>query len=339
LFFIGIVSVFLREIDAHMTKKIILDTDPGIDDAMAILFAEAHPDVELMGITTVYGNATIDNATHNALYLKQKFGMNAIVAKGADKPLIKAPVGATVVVHGEEGFGDVKAPSSLNVTAIDKPAYQYIIDSVREQPGEITLVAVGPLTNLALALEADPEIVHLVKEVVVMGGAFGENGHRGNVTPYAEANIHDDPHAADKVFTASWPVVIIGLDVTEESFFTGQYLDQLRDDAGEVGQFIWDVSRYYLKFYSEKVGMDGCHVHDPSAIAYVIDPTLFNLRCGAVRVVTDGPAEGMTIQKADQRKYMNDEWSVFSAQNVGVGVKNEALLSLYRESIIRYGTK
>jgi inosine-uridine nucleoside N-ribohydrolase len=339
LFFIGIVSVFLREIDAHMTKKIILDTDPGIDDAMAILFAEAHPDVELMGITTVYGNATIDNATHNALYLKQKFGMNAIVAKGADKPLIKAPVGATVVVHGEEGFGDVKAPSSLNVTAIDKPAYQYIIDSVREQPGEITLVAVGPLTNLALALEADPEIVHLVKEVVVMGGAFGENDHRGNVTPYAEANIHDDPHAADKVFTASWPVVIIGLDVTEESFFTGQYLDQLRDDAGEVGQFIWDVSRYYLKFYSEKVGMDGCHVHDPSAIAYVIDPTLFNLRCGAVRVVTDGPAEGMTIQKADQRKYMNDEWSVFSAQNVGVGVKNEALLSLYRESIIRYGTQ
>lgn len=339
MFFIGIVSVFLREIDAHMTKKIILDTDPGIDDAMAILFAEAHPDVELMGITTVYGNATIDNATHNALYLKQKFGMNAIVAKGADKPLIKAPVGATVVVHGEEGFGDVKAPSSLNVTAIDKPAYQYIIDSVREQPGEIILVAVGPLTNLALALEADPEIVHLVKEVVVMGGAFGENDHRGNVTPYAEANIHDDPHAADKVFTASWPVVIIGLDVTEESFFTGQYLDQLRDDAGEVGQFIWDVSRYYLKFYSEKVGMDGCHVHDPSAIAYVIDPTLFNLRCGAVRVVTDGPAEGMTIQKADQRKYMNDEWSVFSAQNVGVGVKNEALLSLYRESIIRYGTQ
>ncbi len=134
-------------------------------------------------------------------------------------------------------------------------------------------------------------------------------------------------------------MVIIGLDVTEESFFTGQYLDQLRDDAGEVGQFIWDVSRYYLKFYSEKVGMDGCHVHDPSAIAYVIDPTLFNLRCGSVRVVTDGPAEGMTIQKADQRKYMNDEWSVFSAQNVGVGVKNEALLSLYRESIIRYGTQ
>ncbi|MEZ9724275.1 nucleoside hydrolase [Vibrio splendidus] len=319
-----------------MTKKIILDTDPGIDDAMAILFAEAHPDIELMGITTVYGNATIDNGTQNALYLKQKFGMKALVAKGSDKPLLRDPVGATVVVHGETGFGDVTAPSSLDSEAIKKPAYQFIIDSVRAEPREITLVAVGPLTNLALALEAAPDIVDFVKEVVVMGGAFGENGHRGNVTPFAEANIHDDPYAADKVFTASWPVVIIGLDVTEESFFTSQYLDELRDDAGEVGQFIWDISRYYLKFYSDKVGMDGCHVHDPSAIAYVIQPSLFTSRSGPVRVVTDGPAEGMTIQKADQRTYMNDEWGLFPAQQVGVQVDSGTLLSLYRETLINY---
>ncbi|MFA0309516.1 nucleoside hydrolase [Vibrio splendidus] len=319
-----------------MTKKIILDTDPGIDDAMAILFAEAHPDIELMGITTVYGNATIDNGTQNALYLKQKFGMKALVAKGSDKPLLRDPVGATVVVHGETGFGDVTAPSSLDSEAIKKPAYQFIIDSVRAEPREITLVAVGPLTNLALALEAAPDIVDLVKEVVVMGGAFGENGHKGNVTPFAEANIHDDPHAADKVFTASWPVVIIGLDVTEESFFTSQYLDELRDDAGEVGQFIWDISRYYLKFYSDKVGMDGCHVHDPSAIAYVIQPSLFTSRSGPVRVVTDGPAEGMTIQKADQRNYMNDEWSLFPTQQVGVQVDSDTLLLLYRETLIHY---
>lgn len=319
-----------------MTKKIILDTDPGIDDAMAILFAEAHPDIDLIGITTVYGNATIDNGTQNALYLKQKFSMKALVAKGSDKPLIRDLVGATVVVHGETGLGDVTAPSSLDSKTIKKPAYQFIIDSVRAEPREITLVAVGPLTNLALALEAAPDIVDLVKEVVVMGGAFGENGHRGNVTPFAEANIHDDPHAADKVFTASWPVVIIGLDVTEESFFTSQYLDELREDAGEVGQFIWDISRYYLKFYSEKVGMDGCHVHDPSAIAYVIQPSLFTSRSGPVRVVTDGPAEGMTIQKADQRSYMNDEWGLFPAQQVGVQVDSDTLLSLYRETLIHY---
>lgn len=322
-----------------MTKKIILDTDPGIDDAMAILFAQAHPDIDLKAITCVYGNASIENATHNALFIKQKYGLTADVVKGASKPLERPPVGATIVVHGESGLGDVKAPSELNVEADPRSAYQYIIDTIKDEPGEITLVAVGPLTNLALALEAAPEIVSLVKEVVIMGGAFGNNDHRGNVTPFAEANIHDDPHAADRVFAADWPVVIIGLDVTEESFFTKQYLDELRDDAAEVGQFIWDVSRYYLRFYSEKVGMEGCHVHDPSAIAYVIDPTLFTLCDGAVRVVTDGPAEGMTLQKVDKRKYMNDEWDSHPSQQVGIAVDSERLLSLYRQSIVDYGNK
>ena len=322
-----------------MAKKIILDTDPGIDDAMAILFAEAHSEIDLKAITCVYGNASIENATHNALFLKEKFGLKADIVKGAEKPIIRPSVGATVVVHGESGLGDVEAPAELNVIADPRPAYQYIIDALKSEPGEITIVAVGPLTNLALALAAEPDIVSLVKEVVVMGGAFGGHDHRGNVTPFAEANIHDDPHAADKVFAASWPVVIIGLDVTEESFFTKAYLDELRDDAGEVGQFIWDVSRFYLKFYSEKLGMQGCHVHDPSAIAYVIDPTLFTLRDGPVRVVTDGPAEGMTLQKFDKRKYMNDEWNSNAPKKVGVEVDSERLLSLYRQSIVNFSIK
>ena len=320
-----------------MINKIILDSDPGIDDAMAILFAEAHPAIELKAITTVYGNATIENGTNNALYLKEKNGFKADIVQGTDRPLVRDPVGPTVIVHGETGFGDVHAPKVTTLQADPRPAYQYIIDAVKAEPGEITLVAVGPLTNLALALEAAPEITSLVKEVVIMGGAFGMNEHRGNVTPYAEANIHDDPHAADIVFTAPWPVVVIGLDVTEESFFSKDYLDQLRDDAGEVGQFIWDISRYYLDFYSKKVGLEGCHVHDPSAIAYVIDPTLFTLREGPIRVVTDGPAEGLTIQKFDGRKHPHDDWGAKPAQKVGVKVRNEALLELYRATIIDYG--
>ncbi len=169
-----------------------------------------------------------------------------------------------------------------------RPAWQYIVEAVKAAPGEITLVTIGPLTNLALALQEAPEITGLVKQVVVMGGAFGVNGHRGNVTPYAEANIHDDPDAADRVFTADWPVVIIGLDVTQQSFFSSAYLDALRDDAGEPGRFLWDVSRFYLRFYSERIGLDGCHVHDPSAIAYVIDPTLFTLREGRYGSSTRG---------------------------------------------------
>lgn len=322
-----------------MITKIILDTDPGIDDVFAILFAQAHPAIELKAITTVYGNVTIENATHNALYLKQKYQLQADVVTGASKPIVRSPLGPTVVVHGEGGFGDVMVPSEVEGQADPRPAYQYIIDTVKAEPGEITLVAIGPLTNLALALQADPKIVDLVKQVVIMGGAFGENNHSGNVTPFAEANIHDDPHAADMVLTASWPVVVIGLDVTEQSFFTREYLDKLRDDAGEVGQFIWDISRFYLRFYSEKVGLEACHVHDPSAIAYVINPALFTLREGPIRVVTDGVAEGMTIQKLDSRVYLHDEWMSKPSQKVGVAVKNFELLELYRSSIIEYAAR
>lgn len=319
-----------------MSKKIILDTDPGIDDAMAILFAEAHPDIDLVGITTVYGNATIENGTRNALYLKERFGFRCDVAKGAEKALVRPPVGPTVVVHGETGFGDLNASEPQHTKADPRPAYQYIIDTVKTSPGEITLVAVGPLTNFALALDAAPEITTLVKEVVIMGGAFGMNDHRGNVTPFAEANIHDDPHAADKVMTADWPVVVLGLDVTEESFFSAEYLDALRDEGGEVGQFIWDVSRYYLRFYANKLGLNGCHVHDPSAIAYVIQPELFTLRKGPIRVMTEGPGEGMTLQKFDGRRYQTDDWKDMPNQNVGIGVNEPALLNLYREAIIGY---
>ncbi|MEC6831026.1 nucleoside hydrolase [Photobacterium toruni] len=322
-----------------MVKKIILDTDPGIDDAMAILFAEAHPDIELVALTTVFGNATIENGTRNALYLKQRFKMMADIAQGASQPLVRAPVGPTEVVHGITGLGDFRVPNDFVSQPDPRPAYQYIIDTVKAYPHEITLVAVGPLTNLALALQAAPEIASLVAQVVIMGGAFGENGHRGNVTPYAEANIHDDPHAADQVFCAPWPVTIIGLDVTEESFFSAHYLDQLRHDAADVGEFIFDISRYYLRFYSQKVGLDGCHVHDPSAIAYVINPELFITRKGAVRVVCEGAASGMTLQKLDQRQYQTDEWSPMPAQEVGIRVDAAQLLDLYQKTLIDFAHK
>ncbi|MFM4802867.1 nucleoside hydrolase [Aeromonas bivalvium] len=320
-----------------MTSKIILDTDPGIDDAMAILFAEAHPDIDLVGITTVFGNATIENGTRNALWLKQKYGMRADVAMGAAAPLVREPVGPTTVVHGPSGLGDVAA-GEVTLAPDPRPAWQYLVETVQANPGEITLVTIGPLTNLALALAHAPEIVTQVKQVVVMGGAFGVNGHRGNVTPYAEANIHDDPEAADRVFTAPWPLVIIGLDVTQQSFFSGAYLDALRDEAGEPGRFLWDVSRFYLRFYSERIGLDGCHVHDPSAIAYVIEPTLFTLREGPVRVVTDGPAIGHTLQKFDGRRHPHDGWVGCPAQRVGVAVRDQALLALYRDTLVAWGT-
>ncbi|UJF17725.1 nucleoside hydrolase [Vibrio sp. SS-MA-C1-2] len=305
---------------------------------MAILFAEASPEIELLGITTVFGNATIQNGTRNALYLKKKFNMKADIAQGASKPLVRDEVGPTVIVHGEQGFGYYQISSDFNPTPPPISAVDYMIKQVKKYPHEITLVAVGPLTNLAHLLQKEPDIVSLVKQVVIMGGAFGHNGHFGNVAPFAEANIYDDPDAADLVFCADWPVVILGLDVTQQSFFSGEYLDQLKEDAGEVGEFIWDVSRYYLEFYSKSIQLDGCHVHDPSAIAYVINPDLFTLQQGPVRVIKEGVAMGMTIQKITSQRHPNDDWSDKPAQNIGISVNDQALLRLYRESLIGYNS-
>ncbi|MDD1781094.1 nucleoside hydrolase [Enterovibrio sp. ZSDZ35] len=318
-----------------MTKKIILDTDPGIDDAMAILFAEANPNIDLIALTTVYGNAEIETGTRNALYLKQRFNMTCDVAKGTSGPLQRDPVEASVAVHGQNGFGDIDIEDP-SLTVDPRPAHRYMIDAVKAAPGEITLVAVGPLTNLALALQEAPEVTSMVKEVVIMGGAFGTHGHTGNVTPFAEANIHDDPHAADVVFTADWPVTVVGLDVTHEAFFSSEYLDTVRDTCGDTGQFLWDISRFYLAFYKERMGVNGCFVHDPSAIAYVIDPSLFEVRNGPIRVVCEGPAEGMTLQKYRDTKHKTDAWKDKPAQNVAISVNDNALLDLFLDSMTAY---
>lgn len=323
-----------------MVSKVILDTDPGIDDAMAILFAESHPSIDLIAITTVYGNSTIENTTRNALYLKDTFKLKADVAKGTGHPIQLRDFAPAIAVHGENGLGDLDVPQLSEAQLDKRSAYQYIIDTIKANPGEITLVAVGPLTNLALALQACPAITSLVKQVVVMGGAFGTHQHGGNVTPYAEANIHNDPHAAAMVFSAPWPVVIVGLDVTEESFFTGEYLANLRQDTGVIGQFLWDVSQYYLRFYSQKTGYDGCHVHDSSAIAYVIAPELFQVRSGAVGVISEGERAGMTVQKQEAFSDQSIEWEEKQpAQQVCVDVDEPALLTLYRESIMRYAKR
>lgn len=323
-------------VKSKMTRKIILDTDPGIDDAMAILFAEASPALELKALTTVYGNTDIEHGTNNALFLKNKYNLSADIVKGASLPLSGIPKAPVVKVHGETGFGHIQV-SPQNRASIDKrSAAQYIIDSVNNEPDEITLIAVGPLTNLALALQLEPEIATRVKEVIIMGGAFGSNEHRGNVTPYAEANIHADPLAADIVFAANWPITVIGLDVTKETFFTEEYLKTIRNDAKEVGQFIWDISQYYLEFYCQITGSKSCHVHDPSAIAYAISPELFSFREGPIHVITSGPAIGHTLQKFDNIPYMTDAWSNRRSHQVGVKVNSDALLALYKKTLLDY---
>ena len=314
-------------------RKVIIDTDPGIDDAMALLFIEASPALDLVAVTTVFGNADIETTTRNALYLKDRFGLKAPVFKGASKPLTRPRNPSPTFVHGENGLGDVELTGLVPGEPEAKPAYQAIIDLARETPGEITLVAVGPLTNLALALKADPEVATLLKAVVIMGGAFAVAGKPGNVTPVAEANIWNDPEAADLVFTAPWFVTAVSLDVTTQVVMTPAYMDALEAKAGPAGAFLNAISKPYAAFYGGRDGIVGCCVHDAAAVAYVIDPSLFEVRRGSIRVITDGIALGQTCQKVEGELFGPSAWDDQPIQAITVGVKAEGLLKLYAETM------
>ena len=323
-------------------KPVIFDTDPGVDDAMALALIAASPALDLTAITTVHGNADVDITTRNALYLAQRFGLSAPVARGAAEPLRRARGEAPHFIHGRNGLGDVELTAPTG-RAHALPAHALIIEQVRARPGEITLIAVGPLTNLALALEAAPDIAGLVAEVVIMGGAFGVAGRMGNVSPVAEANIHADPDAADRVLTAPWPVRMVGLDVTSGCVMSPAYMQRLRDRMGQamggVGAFLWALTRGYDAFYRARDGLDGFCVHDAMAVARAIDPSLFVERQGPVRVVTDGIAMGQTIQKPDGAVFPPGPWDDLPSQSVAIGVEGERFLALYADTLTGWATR
>lgn len=315
-------------------SAVIFDTDPGIDDAMALYLLARHPAIDLRAITTVFGNASIATTTRNALSLAAFYELDLPVAQGAAGPLqTPAEQDFPVHVHGDDGLGGMFGQLPATAARIDaRPAHQLICELINAEPGAITLVAVGPLTNIALALRYDPSIASKVKQVVVMGGAFGTHAHGGNVTPVAEANIINDPEAADIVFTADWPVVIVGLDVTQEVVMKHEYLAALRGKGAGAGDFLWEASRHYQDFYHERDGIGGIYSHDASAVAYVSAPELFTLRRGPVRVVTEGIARGQTIQDFHKPTGAQTPWSNCPPQQACVGVDEAGVLNLFAQA-------
>jgi inosine-uridine nucleoside N-ribohydrolase len=255
-----------------MPRKIIIDTDPGVDDAMAIFFALRSPELDVIGLTTIFGNVTTELATTNALRLLEIAGRTDIpVVRGADDP-IAVPFGGPVpFVHGDDGQGNTFLPPPTT-TPHAGTAAAFIVEQIMRAPGEITLVPIGPLTNIALALRLEPRIAQHVAEVVIMGGnAFGP----GNATPAAEANIHNDPEAADVVFSAPWQVTMVGLDVTHQVAMTPDDLAAYTHIDNPLAQHIARIVPFYAGFFRSMNGIDGIFVHDSSAVAYVIDPSLF----------------------------------------------------------------
>ena len=312
-------------------KKVIIDTDPGVDDAMAIMFAFQSPDIDVVGLTTTFGNVYTPLATQNALRLVELAGYPDVpVAHGAELPLVVSLDSVADFVHGIDGLGN--SNSTLpHGQPIEQPAAQFIAEMIMTYPGEITLVPIGPLTNLALALVLEPRIAANVAEIVLMGGAITVNG---NVNPAAEANIYHDPHAADVVFSAGWPLTMVGLDVTMEVIMSDDYLAAFDRSDLPIAQFIYHISRFYRDFHYNNYGINGLHTHDPSAIAYVLDPTLFTTISGPVRVATDGVAMGQTVLDRRQRWLHPNPWTDRSPVNVCVDVDAERLLALYRSHIL-----
>lgn len=277
--------------------KVIYDTDPGIDDAMALLLALSSPEIEIIGLTTVFGNTHVEGTTRNALNLLNFAGRPDIpVAQGADQPMV-LPRGLTgEFVHGDDGMGnlgwtDVHNP---NQKPIDKHAAQFIVETIMQNPGQITLVAVGPMTNVGLALQLEPRIAQHARNVVIMGGSVLAPG---NVSPTAEANIHNDPHASALLFNAGWDVTMAGLDVTTATHMDNAFFAALGQSHNPFGQFVAQIIPFYQKFHHERYGLlDGkVHTHDPSAFAYLIDPTLFKGERWSVQVPVDGLSAGTTI--------------------------------------------
>ena len=280
---------------AEPPQRIILDTDPGVDDAIAILLALNSPELQVEAITVVPGNVTLQRGLENALKLVSLAGRCGVpVAAGAELPLV-SKLETAEFWHGQNGLGNVDLPAP---TCRPDPRFgpDLIIELVHKYPGEIVLVPVGPLTNIALAVRKDPSIVARVKQVVLMGGSLSG----GNETAVAEANIYGDPEAAKIVFSAGWPVTMVGLDVTNRTLFTRAHLTMLRRTRGPQNDFAAAALEFRIE-RAEEYGIAGSAMHDPLALAVVFDPTLVTTRCLPVDVETRGElTRGKTV--ADRRE-------------------------------------
>jgi purine nucleosidase len=263
-------------------RKIIFDTDPGTDDAMALMLALNSPELEVRAITVVPGNVTAEQGLENALRMVSLANRCDIpVAGGARHPLFQKLITAEFW-HGKNGLANIELPRS-KCKADLRYAPDLIIELIHASPHEVTLVPVGPLTNIALAVEKDPSIVPLIKEVILMGGSI----KGGNVNAAAEANIYNDPEAAQIVFQAGWPLTMVGLDVGNKTMLGHKQLDQLASTHGAVNDFIYGVAKFLVEL-SEKFGDSGTPMYDPLAVGVAIDSTLVTASAMHVDVETRG---------------------------------------------------
>ena len=271
-------------------RKIILDCDPGHDDAIALMMSAKHPSLELLGVTIVAGNQTLEKTLVNGLNVCQKLGLSVPVYAGMKRPIMRQQIVAADI-HGESGLdGPVFDP--LTKKPEPEHAVSYLIHTLMASEGDITLVAVGPLSNVAVAMRMEPGIVSKIREIVLMGGAYGT----GNVTPSAEFNIYADPEAARVVFTSGVPIVMMGLDLTNQTVCTADVIERMRNTGNRAGALFADIMSFTLKTQAEVYCLAGGPVHDATCIGYLIDPGCITTKDMYVEIdVNEGPCYGRTV--------------------------------------------
>lgn len=313
-------------------KRVIIDTDPGIDDTAAIFLALSCGALQVEALTTVYGNVDVEQCTRNALKILDVAGRADIpVYQGADHPLVREPNFASFV-HGENGLGDVTFEAAKAAPASDH-AVDAIISHVMGAPGEITLLALGPMTNVALALTVEPRLAHNLKQLVLMGGAVLT---WGNVTPAASANLYNDPEAARILYQSGAPLVQVGLDVCRRTLIGHDHLQRIRQADNEIGRFLLQITPFIEQAYRKRgietvVQGGGVHYNDVPSVAYAIDPDLFVTRRLPVAIETQGAmTAGQTVADFD------GVWGKEPNVDVCLEVNAAAVAELFTQSIVQY---
>lgn len=275
-----------------MTVKMIIDTDPGIDDAMALFYAAAAPDIDLLGLTTIFGNVRTDQATQNALRLVELAGLDIPVCEGADRPRVLPPFKPSAHVHGAEGFGDMPTQTPQG-TKDSRTAVEFLVEQARVHKGELVVCPIGPLTNIAAAIDADPEFATNCARIVIMGGSLSG----GNITQWAEANTYHDPHAAQVVFDSGANVVLVGLDVTDKIQCALSDFEDVAKASPNLGGFLLEMTKFYVDFYLSVGKHFGCSLHDPAAVIACTHPEYFEMAGHDLSVTCDGDASGEVVSR------------------------------------------
>ena len=309
-----------------MPKRILFDTDPGIDDACAILLALASPELTVEGLSIVHGNCSVEQATTNALaVLELVYGANIPVTRGCELPLVQPSLLAPET-HGDTGLGYAKLPAP-RAGPIPQHGVDFLIEQILKSPGEITLLAIGPLTNVALAIRQEPRLVGALKEIIIMGGALR---HEGNTTALGEFNTFVDPHAAHIVYHAGIPTTLVPLDVTYQCILTPGDLNRLLKTDSPITTFVADSTRFYMEFHDEYQKIEGCVINDPLALALIFAPQLCTYQELPMDVdLSSGICMGKTV--ADFYNYGKKPANM----RVALGVRARDFMDLFVERIER----